>query len=384
VSACVSPTLCEANAAVLDTLCVFARMVVKGWAMFKRVVKLNCQMFNSHHCGSAKVLLLIMMLIVSLCIGIYVSVRNADQSQRPSSNERVKVLRPNRAVESEHRIAERPSKPREKVHPIDEVKSQAEGATEHRTDKNEGTRSISPPAHGLGRPSIDALKAHLPSAIKEALDGIEVRKPVWQLELSRLSVSEGLVALSFDAHFTNEYVPPILEVLKRYNVRATFFVTGHWADSFPSTLKAIALHGHEIGNHTYSHPKLTELSDDEIVGEIKHAEQSILKAIGNDGPLTPYVRPPYGDRDERVVRVLLSSGYIPTYWAVDGLDWKKGVSEGEVIRRVVTKSTSGDIVLLHATSKVTSNSLSDIIEGLLQKGLQPCSVTELIMRAEVK
>lgn len=347
---------------------------------------LNCVISNSCRYGSVKALLLIMLLVVSLCVGIYVGVRNIDQGRFSNPNEQLKAQRRQATPEFSQRSVKDTSEPIRRTRPTIEAELQTNIASERQRGeaKSKGEQAASSTFSEGHHRSIDVLKAHLPSAIREMLDGVEVHKPLWQLELSRLPVNEGLIALTFDAHYTDEFVPQILGVLKRYNVRVTFFVTGHWADKFPESLKMIASHGHEIGNHTYSHPRLTKLSDEAIVGEVKRAEESILKAVGDKAPLTPYVRPPYGDRDERVAKVLLSSGYIPVYWAVDGLDWKKDASENAVVERVVMKSTPGDIVLLHATSKVTSNSLPSIIDGLLQKGLQPCSVTELVMHCEVK
>lgn len=349
---------------------------------------LNCIAFNLRCCGSAKAPMLLMLLAISFCVGVYVGIHNVSQHQYHGSSERLK-LHQHRAIEPKQRSSKRAPKPTGQVRLPGETKTKlkTESTEGHNGENTTGkdVQSVSPPTFGESpRCSIDALKGHLPSAIKEMLDGVDVHKPLWQLELSRLPVSEGLVAITFDAHFTDEYVPRILEVLKRYDVCATFFVTGHWADKFPNALRMITSRGHEIGNHTYSHPKLTSLSDDAIIAEVKRAEQSILKAVGNKAQLTPYVRPPYGDRDERVVKVLLSSGYIPTYWAVDGLDWKKGISEDEVIEHVVSKSSPGDIVLLHATSPITSSALPRLIEGLRLKGLQLCSVTELIMRSKEK
>lgn len=253
--------------------------------------------------------------------------------------------------------------------------------TEKRRDKKVATSTATQTSSEYVAPPLNILREHLPSPIREMVDGVEVDKQLWLLELSRLPVSDNSIALTFDAHFTDEHVPHILEVLERCDVHATFFVTGHWADTFPSTLKAIASYGHEIGNHTYSHPKLTSLSDERVVDEVKRAEQSILKAIGDKSHLTPYVRPPYGDRDKRVAKILLKFGYIPTYWSIDGLDWKKGISQTEVIECVVTKASPGDIILLHATSHITANALLEIIDGLREKGLKPCTVSELVMHS---
>jgi len=328
-----------------------------------------------------KVLLVFVLLIAALCVGVYVSMMNAQRYHEVTTDSNVGVVKkkapPTLVAEKRKEVLERERKVTKAV--PEEVKATPKKKTTVESDvegKVEGVKSLS-----LSRKKqLDALKLHLPIVLRRALEGEHIKKPLWELELSRLHVKAPSVALTLDAHFEDKYVPKILSVLKRYNVRVTFFLTGHWVESFPNSLRAIASHGHELGNHTYSHQKLSSLSDDAIIEEVKRTEQAMFKALNDATLITPYVRPPYGDRDERVVRLLLSAGYIPTYWSVDSFDWKKGISGEEVLSRVLSKASSGDIILMHASSGITAEVLPKVIEGLLQKGLEVCSLSELIMR----
>ena len=230
---------------------------------------------------------------------------------------------------------------------------------------------------------MESVMQHLPKAIHDGLNGIFKPTPLWHLELAHLDVPKPLVALTFDAHYTDQYIDQVLDVLREYNAYATFFLTGRWCEKFPEALVRIANAGHEIGTHTYSHPKLTQLPDEAILDEVERAERVIKAVIGDDANVVvPFVRPPYGDRNKRVLKVLLQGGYIPTYWALDSWDWRSGMTSKRVTERVVNKVRAGDIVLLHATSALTADALPSILNGLKKRGLQPCSLTELIMAVE--
>jgi peptidoglycan/xylan/chitin deacetylase (PgdA/CDA1 family) len=332
--------------------------------------------------ASVKVLLVFVLLIAALCFGMYVGMMSAQRhhevTTKPSIGVAKRKASPTFVVEKHHKEAFDQEHETTKEVPKAKATPRRETVVESGAElkrENLGSLLLS------HKRQLDTLKPHLPIFLRRALDGERIERPLWELELSHLHVKVPSVALTLDAHFEDKYVPKILSVLKRYNVRVTFFLTGHWVDSFPDSLRAIASDGHELGNHTYSHPKLSSLPDDSIIEEVKRTEQAMLRVLNDATPITPYVRPPYGDRDERVVHLLLSAGYIPTYWAVDSLDWKKGISGDEVVSRVLNKASSGDIILMHASSGITAEVLPRVIEGLFQKGFEVCSLSELIMRS---
>jgi peptidoglycan/xylan/chitin deacetylase (PgdA/CDA1 family) len=124
------------------------------------------------------------------------------------------------------------------------------------------------------------------------------------------------VALSFDAAWGNEDTAKILEILKKHNVKATFFMTGGWVESYPDDVKAILADGHDLGNHSENHKNMSELSDAEIEEELMTVHNKVLELTGYEMFL---FRPPYGDYDNAVIKVAKKCGYYPIQWDVDTL-----------------------------------------------------------------
>lgn len=188
------------------------------------------------------------------------------------------------------------------------------------------------------------------------------------------------VALSFDAAWGNEDTAQILEILKKYNVHVTFFMTGGWVESYPDDVKAILAAGHDLGNHSENHKNMSQLSQ-------KEQEQEIMKVHEKVKSLTGYemflFRPPYGDYDNTVVKTSYKCGYFPIQWDVDSLDWKDyGVQS--IIDTVLKHKHlgNGSIVLCHNGAKYTAQALEQLIVGLQDKGFQIVPVSELIYRED--
>jgi len=129
------------------------------------------------------------------------------------------------------------------------------------------------------------------------------------------------VALTYDAGSGAAGAEAILDVLKKHGVTVTFFLTGKWAEQYPDLARRIALDGHEVGNHSYSHPDLTTLSDEEVLRQIRDAEEAITAATGR--PPAPLFREPYGAYSDHERRLVRQAGYsYSIYWEVDTLDWQ--------------------------------------------------------------
>jgi peptidoglycan/xylan/chitin deacetylase (PgdA/CDA1 family) len=124
------------------------------------------------------------------------------------------------------------------------------------------------------------------------------------------------VALSFDAAWGNEDTAKILEILKKHNVKATFFMTGGWVESYPDDVKAILADGHDLGNHSENHKNMSQLSDSEKEEELMSVHNKVLELTGYEMFL---FRPPYGDYDNDVIKVAKKCGYYPIQWDVDTL-----------------------------------------------------------------
>lgn len=220
-------------------------------------------------------------------------------------------------------------------------------------------------------------KKWFPRNIRRALSNSVIGGSLKELELSRIRKTRR-VALTFDAHFKSDNIISILDKLSKYNLKATFFLTGYWAERSPGYVRKIVAEGHEIGNHTFSHSRLTKLSEYEILEELRKAEEAIESAMDGHIAVQPFVRYPYGDRNQEIVRVLLENGYIPTYWGLDSLDSRAGTSASSVRGRVLEKTEPGDIILMHAGSPQTAEVLEEIINGLSDRLLIPGSLSELL------
>lgn len=184
------------------------------------------------------------------------------------------------------------------------------------------------------------------------------------------------VALTFDLGSGVTHTPAILETLAKHGLKVTFFMTGEWVDANPSLARRILELGHEPGNHSYSHPDFTQLTDQKVLEELARMEASLQRASGRDAK--PWFRPPFGARDGRVLGLVAGQGYKSIYWTLDSADWRPDFPAASVRERVVTQSTPGAIVVMHGDSPQTAEVLDSIITGLRARGLEPVSLSHLL------
>jgi peptidoglycan/xylan/chitin deacetylase (PgdA/CDA1 family) len=190
------------------------------------------------------------------------------------------------------------------------------------------------------------------------------------------SQSKGKVALTFDDG-PGVYTQAILNTLKQYDVKATFFMIGQNAESHPDLVKLVNSGGHVIGNHTYDHQQLSKFSYDKQMDEIK-STNDILKNIVSSLNVH-WFRPPYGDYNDDTTKVLDNLGMSMVLWNVDPRDWS-GRSAEEIANSVISNTKDGSIVLMHdgvANSVETAKALPTIIQTLKDKGFQLVTVSEL-------
>ena len=184
------------------------------------------------------------------------------------------------------------------------------------------------------------------------------------------------IALTFDDGPSAAYTPQILDLLSEYNVKATFFVIGTNAESYPELIRREIEEGHEIGNHTYTHRRISTMGDKELCNEISSCEEA-LKA--ND--YSPYLfRPPEGRYDKNDVDTLTRLGYSVVLWSVDTDDWS-GVTTEHILNQIRGSIGNGDIILCHdfLTEKChTVEALRIIIPELLSQGYEFVTVSELL------
>lgn len=182
------------------------------------------------------------------------------------------------------------------------------------------------------------------------------------------------IAMSFDDGPSPTLTPRLLDMLKQRGIKVTFFVIGQNVEHAPEVVARAAAEGHEIGNHTWSHPALTKLSDARDQEEINKTSEAIFKATGKKPVL---LRPPYGAMNPRVHRIIEQDGMKVVLWSVDPNDWKRPGS-AVVERRILAGAKPGAIILSHDIHPGTIEAMPSTLDALLAKGYKFVTVSELI------
>lgn len=185
-------------------------------------------------------------------------------------------------------------------------------------------------------------------------------------------------SLTFDAAWGNEDTQQLIDILGKYDIKATFFVVGDWVEQFPESVKALHDAGHEVMNHSDDHPYFTKLSVDEMRAQLEACNDKIQAITGVRPEL---FRPPYGDYNDQVISTVRACGMYAIQWDVDSLDWKNPTPE-EISQRVLERVRPGSILLFHNAAENTPAALPTVIEGLLQKGYTMVPVSQLILRED--
>lgn len=193
------------------------------------------------------------------------------------------------------------------------------------------------------------------------------------------------VALTFDDGPSEEFTLPILDILRDYEVPATFFMVGSHVEKFPEVAKRVADDGHAIGNHTQNHRNIPTLSTLEVQKEILEATAIITEVTG---VYPDYVRPPRGMYDGRFRRLAKLLGQEIVLWSISTRDWRYGVTADYIVRFVDNRVKGGDIILFHDSGALLKNeggdrratvlSLPRVIELIQAKGLEIVPLSELL------
>lgn len=184
-------------------------------------------------------------------------------------------------------------------------------------------------------------------------------------------------AITFDCAWGADDIPDILATLKQENIKATFFIVGQWAEKYPESVKMISQDGHDIANHSYSHLRMGTLDRSKINSEIQLCSD-VLKQLS--GVKCDLFRAPYGDYNNTLIDEARLQGYYTIQWDVDSLDWKPGISKGEIMQRIKMKIKPGSIILFHNDTPLTAKILPEIISELKEKGYEFIPVSELIIK----
>lgn len=192
----------------------------------------------------------------------------------------------------------------------------------------------------------------------------------------KVDTSEKKIAITLDGMWGAKYTPKLLEVFKKNDVQVTFFFGGNWLEDYPDMVKKIAANGHEIGNHTYSHPHLNSLSKQEIKEELTMNQELIKSLVGEQPKL---FRAPFGEYSDKVINVADQLGYYTIQWSIDSLDWKEPGTDS-IVNRISDKVEPGDIILMHNNGVNTADALEILIPKLQERGYEIVKLSELIYR----
>ncbi|MDI3481284.1 MAG: peptidoglycan-N-acetylglucosamine deacetylase [Tepidanaerobacteraceae bacterium] len=192
----------------------------------------------------------------------------------------------------------------------------------------------------------------------------------------RVQTREKKVAISFDAAWGSDITPKLLDILKKHNIKTTFFLVKFWMEKYPEMTRLIAKEGHEIGNHSATHPKMGHISREKIISELKETHDKIKELTGQDASL---FRPPFGDYSDTLITTANEMGYHVIQWDVDSLDWKD-LSVSAIYDRVMKQIKPGSIVLFHNNGKHTAQALESIIVELKKRGYEIVPVSRLLIK----
>lgn len=197
---------------------------------------------------------------------------------------------------------------------------------------------------------------------------------------THVDTEERIVALTFDDGPHPHYTPMILDILAEYDAKATFFVIGKNLEEYGEVTKRAAREGHEIGNHTYSHPALHGISERELTRELLTTESLIEERIGTPPAV---FRPPEGYCPDGVKAVASGNGFSVVLWDIDTRDWAGGASH-DIAKHVMKNVVPGSIILFHdyiAKNSPTPAVLKEILPQLVAAGYRFVTVSELITHA---
>ena len=194
--------------------------------------------------------------------------------------------------------------------------------------------------------------------------------PIYSVE-----TNEKKVAMSFDTAWGADKTQGILDILKEYNVNATFFMVGFWVEEYPELVKAIDEQGIEIGTHSNTHPDFVKLSEEQMKLELTTSIDLIKNITGKDVKL---FRAPYGSYNNTMLNLTDSMGLKTIQWDVDTLDWK-GLSGLEICERVMSRVKNGSIILCHNNADHVLDALPIMLERLINAGYEIVSVGELVI-----
>ena len=187
-----------------------------------------------------------------------------------------------------------------------------------------------------------------------------------------------MLYLTFDAGYENGQTENILDILKKHNVPAAFFLVGNYIERNPDLVRRMAAEGHVVANHTMHHPDMSKISSREnFEKELTQLEELYLKTVGTRMP--KYYRPPQGVYSEENLKMAKEIGYKTLFWSLAYADWDNDhqPTRQQALDKLIPRTHNGAVILLHSTSKTNGEILDELLTRWTQMGYEFRSIEEI-------
>lgn len=256
------------------------------------------------------------------------------------------------------------------VHPQGTPAAEASPATNASADRTTSASPSETPEETAPVSSATPHPARTPSSSQA-----RTSQGTRAISYNQVQTDHPVVALTFDDGPHPEFTPKLLDILKKRNVRATFYLIGKNVTAHPEIVRRMVAEGHEIGNHTYNHPALSKMGAARVKSELDRTTTAIRDAAG----VTPAtMRPPYGATNASLNRRIREEFSMPVImWSVDPQDWRYR-NASRVSSHIINNAKPGDIILAHDIHASTIAAMPAVVDALLAKGFQFLTVSELL------
>lgn len=190
--------------------------------------------------------------------------------------------------------------------------------------------------------------------------------------------NQKVLYLTFDAGYENGCTAQILDVLKKHNVPAAFFLVGNYLEQNPDLVRRMVVEGHIVGNHTMHHPDMSKISDKSAFQkELQDLEKLYFDTTGQ--PMTKYYRPPQGIYSEENLKMAQEMGYKTVFWSLAYVDWNNDAQPTAeyAFSKLIPRTHNGAVVLLHSTSKTNAQILDQLLTRWKEMGYRFATLDDL-------
>jgi len=231
----------------------------------------------------------------------------------------------------------------------------------------------------LNKKLILTLGVLILSMLIFAVNNIESKNTASQkdnIPIYCVQTNEKKIAITFDSAWDDQDLSEVLKALGDYDCKATFFVVGDFVEKYSQRVGEMFKAGHEIANHSNTHPHPNSLSREEMIKEMDDCDKKIKDITGQQQVL---FRAPYGEYNNLLVQTCKDTGRFCIQWDCDSLDWK-GLTADEIVKRVTSKVKNGSIILLHNGAPNTAKALPGLLCELKNMGYDFVTVSDLIYK----